>query len=460
MPSGRHKGGQRGAHQPEPVSKPGILLCVFLALGLILGGGGSPGPLMELGLQVCAAIALALAVAVPAFRTGPIPKLIIALAAVAVILPAVQLIPLPPAIWHQFPGREAAIAALALVGQSQRWMPISLVRGDTFAALLSFGPPLFVMLYGATNPARGRQLALLTVVAGGLATVVLGAGQLADNGLRLYAYTHDGWITGFQANRNATADILLIALLASAAIAAQRGTPRTTQRVLILVGTMALLTIGIVLTGSRTGIALAVPVILASSAYVARSFGLGWRKLAIGALAAFAVLVAAGAAAMSSPALRRAIDRFGERDDFRWELWTDGWSAALAYWPVGGGMGGFTSLFLPFERLEVVDATGPNRAHNDYLEILIEAGLPGLVALAAALVLLVMLVLRSWKDREVPGAHRFFAIGTILTIAAHAIVDYPLRSMSIACLFALAVAMLAAPSLRQRGNEGSVDASA
>lgn len=381
------------------------------------------------------------------------PYAILGLAALVVALPLVQLVPLPPGIWHGLPGREAAQAALAIAGAGDRWMPLTLDRPATVASLLSLGPPLAVMLMVASIAPRDRALLLLLVGAVGIVTVLIGAGQMASEGaLRIYQQSHTGWVTGLQANRNSTADVLAIAIIALAASAgalARRGV-----RGWWVAGAIGFMALGLILTGSRGGILLLVPVLL-WALYLGGGFATVTRRTALIALALLAMVGVAGVIAVRQiPVLAGVTARFDADSDFRFELWKDGWQAAQAYWPVGGGMGGFVHLFLPFERLEVVDTTSPNRAHNDYLELLIEAGAIGYAVLAIAAAALAFLVIRAWRKGEVPRNHRLFSIGAIAVVAAHSLVDYPLRTMSLACLFALAAAMLTVPRSVAATDEG------
>jgi O-antigen ligase len=108
------------------------------------------------------------------------------------------------------------------------------------------------------------------------------------------------------------------------------------------------------------------------------------------------------------------------------------------------------------ERLEVVDPTRPVRAHNDWLEWTLEAGLPGLVALGLVTAVLGFLVFRAVMEAsrgDVTSSRRaqiIFACGFLSIEALHAIVDYPMRSMSLAMLTAVAAAFLLAPAAAQQ----------
>ncbi len=129
-----------------------------------------------------------------------------------------QLVPLPPQIWTALPGRETQRAALQLVDAGTSWQPLSTSPSRTLASLLSLGPPLLVFAMAGAMDARQRRWLIATVAAMALLSALFGALQLAGgpNAVRLYAASNPMVVTGFQANRNAEVDLLLIGLLALA----------------------------------------------------------------------------------------------------------------------------------------------------------------------------------------------------------------------------------------------------
>ncbi|WJY24911.1 O-antigen ligase family protein [Alteriqipengyuania flavescens] len=290
---------------------------------------------------------------------------------------------------------------------------------------------------------------LFAVLGGAGLTAVVGAFQLAggEGAWRAYAASHRGWITGFMANRNAAADVLLIGLCAAVALAASRrrdGMARLPRG--MAAALCVILAVAVIFTGSRTGIALLlVPAILAWVLLREKRRGLG----VVAALFAVAALVPT----FAGGALGRVGERFAVAGDFRTELWRDAAFAAGQFWPLGGGIGSFVPAVIAAERLEVVDATQPNRAHNDYLEFALEAGLPGLLLVAAIMLALAWQFVRRWRadpsQRPITG----FAGATLAIVALHSAVDYPLRSMTLACLAAMAAGLLFVP---RRDDESGV----
>ncbi|MFN2101274.1 O-antigen ligase family protein [Altererythrobacter sp. MF3-039] len=425
------------------------VVAAFVALAMLLGGGGSPNPSAEVALQLAAAIAVA------AYwwfgreqDKAPLPLAVIGVSALVLAVPIAQLIPLPPQIWHDLPGRSREIAALALVDAQDSWMPLSIAPHKTLASLLAMIPPLALAWMVATRTTRERGAILGSVALMALAGAILGTLQMAGpgDGFKLYADAHPGWLTGFHANRNAAADILLIGAVAAAgcyAISADRA--RWDHRI-TLGSTVLVLGAALLFTGSRAGIAL-VPIaafgmlVMFAGSMAEHRFG-PW-ALAIAAISALVILTAG--LALFDSRLAYVATRFGMTDDFRLELWQDSFAALSASWPWGTGMGTFVEAFLPYERLDVVDLTMPNRAHNEYLEFAIEAGIPGLLVLVAIAGILVHLAIRAWHSQPQLRAAPIFGLTSFILIALHALVDYPLRNMAEACLAGVALGMLVRP---------------
>jgi O-antigen ligase len=428
----------------------------FLVAATILGGGGTPNPATEVWLELLAALVALAWVWLP--RPGrallPRDRLLWLRAALVVLLPLAQLVPLPPSLWTALPGREVELAALRLVGAGDSWQPVTTSPMRTLASLLSLGPPLLVLLMTAAMSARQRRWLIATIAAMALLSALFGAAQLAGGSaaVRLYPGSQPFVVTGFQANRNSEADVLLIGLVALAPL--MLALPgkwddlggRVRGRALLAAGLV--LVLATVLTASRMGIALIPVALLGGALVLAQGAGRGsLRALAGGAL----LLLAAGLVLLQSNARLQAVAaRFGLTRDGREELWTDSLYVIAQFWPFGSGMGTFVPSFIAAEPLEAVNASVPNRAHNDYLELAIEAGAFGYAALAAVALVLATMAARAWRTRPDDRPQVLFGLAVLLLIALHSLVDYPLRSMAPACFAAVGAGLLAAPLGRNR----------
>lgn len=439
----------------ERPARHALIAGLFLACAVLLGGGGSPSPATEILLQL-AFVAAALAwLWVPSREGGPpVPasRTFWWVCALVLAVPVAQLIPLPSGVWQSLGGQQDRAAALALVGQGDSWRPLTRSPSRTLAALLAMIPALFAYFATAALDARGRWWVVGTIAALTLATALLGAVQISLDAPYFYPDNHRT-LTGFQANRNAAADLLLIGLAAGAAFAlpllagtGERSGPTASRGLAAIVfgGFAVLVSFAVILTASRTGIAL-LPLVLVGVWIVLRPAlpGHGRRRLFVplAALAA-APLVALAALASGNTALGTVAERFVFADDARREMWRDAAFATAQAWPFGVGMGGAQPAMIAAERLEVLAPTLPNRAHNDYLELALEGGLPALAVLALIGLLLARAAWRSWRDR--PFDRHLTACGVIILLvtALHSFVDYPLRSMALACLVGTGAGLL------------------
>ena len=130
----------------------------------------------------------------------------------------------------------------------------------------------------------------------------------------------------------------------------------------------------------------------------------------------------------------------------RWEITQHSAPLARQFWMFGGGAGSFVRLFTIGERLEWVKPAYVNAAHDDYLQLVIELGLPGLLALALFAVALGRGALAGWR-RGNGFRSSVLVTGLLIVVlyALHSVVDYPLRRPATWPLFLVACAMILRP---------------
>ena len=377
------------------------------------------------------------------------------IAALVAGVPLLQLLPLPPFIWHALPGRELEREALALIGAQDNWRNWSLAPSRTLSALLSLAPPLLLLVMTSALGRSGRMALIRCIALMAVATLVLGALQLSGGDAspaHLYGVT-EPMLVGFQANHNSTADVLLIALMTGPILLLDLVDRRIISRnpglVLGIVGAaIALLVFGVVLTASRMGILL-LPIPVLASLWILRPWiKVSWRRLAFGLGGALALALLGLLLARDNPVLSAIIARFDFGQELRPQLWRDGFYVAQKYFPFGVGMGDFVPALIADERLEVVWPSLPNRAHNDFLELACEAGIVGLAALSAISIILTRALWRTLRGQ--PGQSftlAIFAGAGLAILALHSLVDYPFRSMALACLGAVCAGLLLTPRL-------------
>jgi hypothetical protein len=465
------------SREAATASRHPLVAALFVACAIVLGGGGSPNPGTEVLLQLVFVAAALAWLWLPAPRGSvPIPRsrsfwLICGL---ALVLPIAQLVPLPPGVWTALDGQGSRAAALALVGSEQSWQPLSHSPPRTLAALLAIVPALFAFFAAASLDARGRTMVVSAIAVMTLVAALVGALQLTlgpSGPHRIY----EGYfpsLTGFQANRNSAADVFLIGIAATAAVlmpalAGQGGREARRDRfapvakrrtaAILLVVLVAVLFFATLLTASRLGIVLTPLVLIGVWVILLPAMtDLGrWRY--VPALATLALVPATALLVWQSgnTALGTVAERFIFSDDPRRELWRDGWFAMSEAWPFGVGVGGGQPAMIAAERLEVLDPYLPNRVHNDYLEVALEGGLPAVVLVAAIGLLLAAAAWRSWRAR--PQERHLTMLGiVILSVAGvHSFVDYPLRSMALACLVGTGAGLLMSTPRKLAAHEPS-----
>lgn len=379
----------------------------------------------------------------------------LSLAGLAVLIPLVQLVPLPPEIWQSLAGRDQLVLAVQLTGVEASWLPISLTPSQTWASALALIPPIAVFVAALGVSSADQRFLIAIVLIAAVANILLGVGQIASGRDWLYPYEGaQGSVVGFFANRNHLATLLLVALpLAGAfvgsALHQAYGDRRLQIALAILFVMMAVVAIGIV--RSRAGVLLGGPALLAAGAIAwAASSSIGKRGVLIAmGLVGVASIVAVIAFA-SSPLLAR-FDRDITADD-RFGIWSEVIKGAEGYLPLGSGIGSFDPVYRSIEPPDALQATYLNHAHNDFLELWMEAGwlaAAGLVAFFIWLGKRSLVLIRGDGRRAAIG---LAAAAGICLILVHSIFDYPLRAEATLCVFALCCAVLERSSRSERSD--------
>lgn len=418
----------------------------LMAAALVFGGASRQNLLQVSGLELLSLPLLGLAIlrlsATQGWRAIAMPVAILVLAAA---IPLLQLMPLPFEMWAQLPGRAASAQALRLAGLDTGWRPISLFPIETWRHALALLPPAAVFLAACTLRDNQRRWVSLIFPIGAAVSLLMGVAQLAggaDSTLYVYAKTNWGSAVGFFANRNHQA-ALLVASLPFAALWIDLGRRDRRQTLLSLaaVGSVFLIEIvGLIVVQSRAGVLLLMPALFASLLLVWRQgqARVGRRGVALlGAVIAAAL--AAGIAFGSGPIMAR----FKDSGDARFDNAPVAARAAVANMPFGGGVGAFPQVYASVEPVEIMESSYWNHAHNDYLEIWLDAGLAGVAVLLAFLIWWGRRVWAAWRTEASLGGH-LARIGSVASglLLIHSAADYPLRTLALACMFAFACALM------------------
>ena len=454
----RRASGKRYTHRDAdtPAFWAGHLPQTWIAVGLIASllmlGGVKTDPSLQYAVEFFLGLGLLALLLLQGKGTalGRMPVPVSCLAVALFALPAIQLVPLPPAWVQSAPGIQPAVAIRALAGQGDAWLPLTLTPDTTAQVLFSLVILLGVFVATLSADARGLRLILSAVLAVEMLTIVTGVLQLTSGGrlFNFYDSSHRFNLIGFFVNRNHTAVFLDCAIpIAVAFLTTGRHAPRRSLFVATGVVGAAVL-IAVFGTVSRAGLVLTVVSFLLTLLFLV-PFSWAKNRLSVAAVAVGASLF--GFLLFGTTAVSRVFDRYADvGDDLRWRFYLRTWALVPKFLPWGGGLGSFVPIYNANEPLSDIKPTYVNNAHNDFLEILLEGGVLG-GALALAVVMTVLWY--GWRMmRRPPSAERSFALAGLIVMVLfllHSMVDYPLRRLTCAELFAVALALLVRPFLRQ-----------
>lgn len=371
-------------------------------------------------------------------------------------LALLHLIPLPPSLWNTLPGRAELADVDSLTGIQGLWRPLTISPFNGWHALLSLFVPTAVLLLGVqlNRDDLFRLLPLLIALAAisGFLGLLQAIGD-PQSALYFYRITNNGSAVGLFANRNHAATLLacLFPMLAVFASTAKGATDRVNLRQLVSASIAIILVPLILVTGSRSGLICALIGILCSALLYRRPIDV--RIVRKGSPSRFRMLpILLSLSVISLGFLTyffsraQAIERLfleASVEDNRTDFWAVSLDLLWKYFPWGSGSGSFVEVFQIIEPTNMLDATYLNRAHNDWLEIAITFGLPGIISLAAALTAFVWRSFYLWCNSAADKRYVIFgrlSSVCVAIIAVASISDYPLRTptmMAVMAVFSL-----------------------
>ena len=436
-----------------------LTLAGYAGACLLLGGASAAGAIANGLLQLAAVAILAWLALTPAPVLAPKPSrlfwgLLAGLGAVA----ALQLLPLPPAIWGALPGRAPILAEYRLLGAPLPWLTLSLTPDRAVASLLALLPFLATLFLTMRSTTEGRVAAAWVAISVAAASIAVGSVQLFSGGasrLYLYQITNRGDAVGFFANRNHLATLFLMVLPFVAALAArdaQSGKREVARRRPLYVGTFLFLTFGAALNGSSAGLALLGPCVAASALIFLRGVGrtVPTRYVAGGAAAMLAVLLFVSVGPYHGRFLDKAIS--GGNSATRGTSISLTAHAARDFLPLDSGVGSFRHIYTRYENLQTLNNQFVNHAHDDWVEITLETGVMGLALLVGLCVWLAIQARASWSGAARAGSLARAGLTAIVLLLLHSLVDYPARTAAILWMAGWAIGIVATPTPTARAT--------
>lgn len=378
-----------------------------------------------------------------------------------------QAAPFTPAAWHDPAWAEAAAALGTAPGGALSLSPDRTLTG--LMRLLSYGASLWLALHLLRRRRRARQflwalaLAAVGYATYGLAQHLEGTGQV----LWLRKFSYREALTSTFINRNAYAAYAGLGLLVIVGLLLRRLDRIWVARgqgwrlalvtavdglgpgVWILLGAIPVVMTALLMTGSKAG------VLASLLGLVALVLMLG-RRGRLRSLVAAGLLLALGAFAwLQSGSLLS--DRLAETggvagasgDRLALYAMTAG---ILAEHPLAGtGLGSFPAVYLE-HRGPALGLAEENhvRAHNSYLEVLMESGLPAGLLLLAIPTVGFFLQLRGLGQAGVERPYPAIAAAATLLFAVHSLVDFSLQMPGTAITYAALLGLGVAQSYPHR----------
>jgi O-antigen ligase len=215
---------------------------------------------------------------------------------------------------------------------------------------------------------------------------------------------------------------------------------------LLYITAVSLMGIALLLSGSRGGfVALLAEIALL---LILTRGSQGRRSLALKAALTAALLLAVigGAIFVGGESSLSRIAETAQSEDItnsRTHIWSVTLDVIKHNLPFGAGIGAFDVAYTPYDSFNGLERV--EQAHNDYLQVLADAGLVGLAIGGAFLYLLYLAVVAGLRSTN--NYRRAVAIGCtagIFAILVHSLFDFVLHTTAISVLFLLLIAVLVA----------------
>lgn len=444
------------------------VLVAFIVLLFVLGGASRSDVASTIVIRPLSVLFCAYALTMA--TRGDIRRIRMPLSLLAALAfyHGVQLVPLPPAIWHTLAGHMLVADNDRLIGLAETWRPISLSPSRTWNGLASLVVPAATLLLMAIQ--RGRRSTAIVLVLMGVAVVsaclgLLQVGSGGDAPLYLYRFTNPGRAVGLFANPNHHAFFLAATIILAAWYFASArgvsGSARGRQAIGIGVGGVSA-TVAMV-CGTRTGFLLTIVALISGYALillsrrgeVPRRRDKRQTRMRVWArYVPYVVLTTAGVLVFLFYERIPALSRLAAKnpvEDLRFQVLPTLLHMARGYLPFGSGFGSFEYVFKIFEPDAVLSSAYLNQAHDDFLQVVIEGGVPGLLLLLLALVSYVRRAPAAWRALRAPHqppesrlpAAGLLAIGVLVLASA---TDYPLRTPSLMAFVAILVVLVLVPT--------------
>lgn len=493
------------------------LACAMFSCGLLFGGsGGSFGDTITqiIALPLIVLSALQWSTSRPRFADW----LALALLAGIGLLAVVQLLPLPLNVWASLPGRRELLVQMQQANVAPAWLSLSLNPLATERAFEWTLPAIATFLAVRWMSPRQIRVMVLLLFAGAMLMTLMdvafhGSGGDADvsaASVLANAYqnaatltttappatpTRSATFSGLFSNRNHFGTFLAMTIPLMVAmglwlwIGAKRTVRNARERAAKAIagaggksakdgGNAASSPVAAAVGAAYIGLAAASMLAAAFETHSRAALLLGGLAV-LGSIGLFAGLgfrrrvwwsiigLAAGSVVVAVLTVgSAALDRFGNGvdNDMRWQIHATTLDAARHFGPMGSGLGTFVEAYQAVVQEKDMLPAIVNRAHGDYHELWLDAGVPGAVLVVVFALWLAATSFIAWRrpidQSDDPlslnpglGVLARAASLSIALLLIHSFVEYPMRKTAILVVFGLCCALLA-QSRRQAAGSG------
>jgi hypothetical protein len=445
-----------------------LILAALLLVTCFVVGGDSAHPSPGVAAAQLLAVPILILAVVRSWRNGRIhaARWGVLVALTIMLLPLLQLLPLPAWVWSLPAERVSLLQDLNAAGVAtveQRWTLAPSASERDFLFMLPGAALFFCMLaLGRTEWRRMLGLIIGLGVANlMLAALVIAAGK--DSFLNPYP-DFAPTTGGIFANKNHQADMLAIGVMLALVLMSDAWRrARAGYQTFAPFGTLTVIALTLLaalpVIGSRAGLIVAMVMLMGVFLTSARPSMKSFRQSRLLQIASvllilvFAVGLHAGLSWMNT-------DNVIEGS--RYMMTTETLRIGAGHAPVGAGAGAFIPAFEQGASDPMLTYHYINNAHDDYAQWWLETGVVGVLAASLALIVLMKALIALLRRRQgsrtrICGMAAMMGIGVIVL---HSTVDYPLRTPALAAVFAVlaGIAIAAASKAASSGSRSrSVD---
>lgn len=356
----------------------------------------------------------------------------------------IYLIPLPPEIWSNLPGREFVAQGYSTLGAELPWLPLTMTPEKTLFSVFDYFPAIaLVLMIGTVVSSNEIRLAFATIGIFGICIVILGIFQVSriTEILHFYSFTNEKTAVGFFSNSNHYGIFLLmlipIAMCAFNYVQSfyqEEANHRLTFSIICIFASL----MGIGASGSLGANLLIFPT-LAAIFYIWSSSAKKKNIYLIGMIASIAAVFLFDMFVWGN-LKQELLGKFTSIEpSTRQIMFENSYHMSKTFFPFGTGPGSFADVYRLVE--QAGRKTIPH-AHNDYIEMVSEYGIFGVFWMLMALIWIGKNIFKAMFYRAKSNRLAQYMSVCIVIPLIHSVFDYSLRTISVMTLFIFCLSIL------------------